>query len=403
MGMNEELKEAHRIKYQKLYPILTEKDWRLVLGSDAEAYGHGGVTLVSELSGASRPTIILGKKELNGEVELAALSKIRKSGGGRKRESEKQAGLEEELESMMEPITRGHPESILKWTCVSTRNLSEELTKRGYPVSYKIVGRLLNEMGYSLQANVKNFEASSEHPDRNAQFKYINSQAKKHIKDEQPVISVDTKKKELLGNFKNNGKEYREKKDPRQVNAHDFGTGRASPYGIYDEARNEGFVNVGASYDTSQFAVDSIKQWWTLIGRKKYPGSKRILITADSGGSNGYRIKLWKTSLQKLANETGLEITVCHFPPGTSKWNKIEHRLFSHISINWKGIPLIDIETIVQLISAVSTKTGLKVIARKEDKEYEKGIKVTDKELNEVNLWSHKFHGEWNYSIRPKL
>jgi hypothetical protein len=258
-------------------------------------------------------------------------------------------------------------------------------------------------MGYSLQGNAKNFEASSHHPDRNEQFNYINKQAKKYIKAGQPVISVDTKKKELLGNFKNNGKEYRKRKDPRQVNAHDFGTERASPYGVYDEVHNEGFVNVGTSSDTSQFAADSIKQWWNLNGKKKYPDSKKLLITADSGGSNGYRIKLWKTSLQKLADKTRLEITVCHFPPGTSKWNKIEHRLFSHISLNWKGIPLIDIETIIQLIGSVSTKTGLKVRARKENKEYTKGIKVSDKELEEINLIKHKFHGEWNYTIKPKL
>jgi len=401
--MEEKQKEAHRLKYEKLYPLLSEKDWRLILGGDAEVLGHGGVTIVSELSGASRPTIILGKKELNGEVEVAATSMVRRAGGGRKKESEKQVGLIEELESLMEPVTKGHPESILKWTCVSTRNLAKELAKRGFPVGYKIVGRLLTDLGYSLQSNAKSFEASSHHPDRNDQFKYINSQAKKYIKDYQPVISVDTKKKELLGNFKNNGKEYRENKDPRQVNAHDFGTKRASPYGIYDEVHNEGFVNVGTSCDTSQFAVDSIKHWWTLIGKKKYPEAKKILITADGGGSNGYRVRLWKTSLQKLADKTGLEITVCHFPPGTSKWNKIEHRLFSYISLNWKGIPLVDVETVVQLIGATTTKSGLKVKARKETKEYESGIKVSAKEIEELNLNRHKFHGEWNYTISPNL
>lgn len=399
--MDDKLKATYRIKYEKLYPLLSEKDWRIVLGADAEAFGHGGVSLVSELSGVSRPTISSGKKELNGEIEMVEPSQIRKPGGGRKKEVEKQAGLKEELELMMEPVTRGHPESVLRWTCISTRNLAKELTKRGYPVSYKIVGRLLNEMGYSLQANAKNFEASSHHPDRNDQFDYINKQAKKHIKSGQPVISVDTKKKELLGSFKNSGKEYRKQKDPRQVNAHDFGTERASPYGIYDEVHNQGFVNVGTSSDTSQFAVDSIKQWWNLIGKKKYPDSRKLLITADGGGSNGYRVKLWKTSLQRMADKIGLEITVCHFPPGTSKWNKIEHRLFSHISINWKGIPLMDIETIINLIGSVSTKTGLKVKARKETKKYTKGIKVSNKELEEVNLFKHKFHGEWNYTIKP--
>lgn len=401
--MDEELKSAYRIKYEKLYSLLSEKDWRIVLGSDAEVFGHGGVTLIAELSGASRPTIVAGKKELNGESEVAEISQVRKAGGGRKKEVDKQAGLKEGLEAMMEPVTRGHPESVLKWTCISTRNLAVELGKKGYSVSYKIVGRLLNEMGYSLQGNVKSYEASSNHPDRNDQFKYIDKQARKFIKEEQPVISVDTKKKELLGNYKNNGAEYRKEKDPRKVNTHDFGNKKAAPYGIYDQAYNEGFVNVGTSYDTSQFAVDSIRHWWNLIGKKKYESAKSLLITADSGGSNGYRVRLWKTSLQKLADKTGLEITVCHFPPGTSKWNKIEHRLFSHISLNWKGIPLVDIETIIKLIGAVSTDKGLKVRGRKETKEYEKGIKVTKKELDEVNLFPHKFHGEWNYTIRPKL
>ena len=302
----------------------------------------------------------------------------------------------------MEPVTRGHPESILKWTCLSTRNLAKELEKKGFPIGYKIVGRLLNELGYSLQSNAKSFEASSQHPDRNEQFMYINKQASDFVKRGDPVISVDTKKKELLGEFKNNGKEYRPKKNPRKVNAHDFGTEKAAPYGIYDELHNEGFVNVGTSCDTSEFAVDSIKHWWNQVGKKRYPDAKSLLITADGGGSNGYRVRLWKTSLQALANKTGLEITVCHFPPGTSKWNKIEHKLFSYISLNWKGIPLVDIETVVKLIGAVSTKSGLKVKARKEKKEYKKGIKVTDEELRQVELNKHQFHGEWNYTIKPK-
>ncbi|MGH2612745.1 MAG: ISAzo13 family transposase, partial [Rhabdochlamydiaceae bacterium] len=399
--MNDDLKEAYRAKYEKLYPLLSEKDWRIVLGGDAEALGYGGISLVSELAGVSRPTIILGRKELNGEIETAESLQVRKPGGGRKKETEKQSGLKEELESMMEPVTRGHPESILKWTCISTRNLSKELKKRGYPVGYKIVGRLLNEMGYSLQSNAKSYEASAQHPDRNAQFAYINKKAQKYIKTGEPVISVDTKKKEKLGNFKNNGKEYRKKEDARRVNAHDFGIDKAAPYGIYDEVHNEGFVNVGTSADTSEFAVDSIRHWWNLIGKKRYPDSNKLLITADGGGSNGYRVKLWKTSLQKFANKSGLEITVCHFPPGTSKWNKIEHRLFSYISLNWKGTPLIDIETMIKLIGAVSTGTGLKVKARKETKQYKKGIKIEDEDLKEVNLSKHKFHGEWNYTIKP--
>lgn len=401
--MEATLEKIHQKRYKKILPLLSEKVQRMMLGSDAEVFGYGGVTLVSRLSGVTRPTIILGKKELNKKVKTTDISKVRKKGGGRKTEIEKQSGLKEALTLLMEPITRGHPESVLMWTCVSTRNLALALKEKGFTVSYKIVGRLLSSMGYSLQANVKGFEASSQHPDRNEQFRYINKIAMKYIKTKQPVISVDTKKKELIGNYKNSGKEYRKKKNARQVNGHDFGTERASPYGIYDILNNEGFVNVGTSYDTSQFAVDSISQWWSLLGKKKYSAAKKILITADGGGSNGSRVKLWKTSLQKFANESMLEITVCHFPPGTSKWNKIEHKLFSQISCNWKGIPLVDIETIVQLIGATSTKQGLKVTAKKEDKAYEKGIKISDEEMKNIKMKKHKFHGEWNYTIKPIL
>ena len=401
--MDSALKDAYKKRYKKILPLLSEKDQRIILGSDAELLGYGGVSKVSALSKVSRPTINLGKKELNKKVEVASPLKIRKEGGGRKKETEKQVGLVETLTSMMEPITRGHPESVLMWTCVSTRNLSAALQKKGYTVSYKIVGRLLAEMGYSLQSNVKSFEATSQHPDRNEQFYYINNESEKYIKSKQPVISVDTKKKELMGNYKNNGQEYRKSKDSRIVNAHDFGTERASPYGIYDIAKNEGFVNVGTSYDTSQFAVDSISQWWNIAGKEKYPKAKKILIMADGGGSNGYRVRLWKTCLQKFSNESKLEITVCHFPPGTSKWNKIEHKLFSQISLNWKGIPLLDVETIVQLIGAVKTKSGLKVIAKQEKKEYQSGIKVSDEEMEQLKLKKHKFHREWNYTIKPNL
>lgn len=395
--------EAHRKRYKKILPLLSEKDQRIILASDVEVLGYGGVSLVSSLSGVSRPTITLGKKELNNEIAVAEGSKIRRAGGGRKKETEKQVGLESALTLMMEPITRGHPESVLIWTCVSTRNLSKALEEKGYKVSYKIVGRLLAKMGYSLQSNVKGFEASSQHPDRNEQFGHINKTVAKYIELNQPVISVDTKKKELLGNYKNIGKEYRIKKDGRKVNGHDFGKEKASPYGIYDQAKNEGFVNVGLSYDTSQFAVDSIGQWWTLMGKEKYPEATRLLITADGGGSNGSRVRLWKTSLQRFANELNMEITVCHFPPGTSKWNKIEHRLFSQISCNWKGIPLVDIETIIQLIGATTTKEGLRVMAKKEEKKYKKGIKISDNEMRKLNMEKHEFHGEWNYTIKPQL
>ncbi len=401
--MDSALKEAYKKRYQKILPLLSEKEQRIILGSDAELLGYGGVSKIAALSKVSRPTINLGKKELNKEVEVSSLVKVRKEGGGRKKETEKQVGLVKTLTSMMEPITRGHPESVLMWTCVSTRNLSAALKKKGYTVSYKIVGRLLAEMGYSLQSNVKSFEATAQHPDRNEQFYYINTKSEKYIKSKQPVISVDTKKKELLGNYKNKGQEYRKSKDARVVNAHDFGSKRASPYGIYDIAKNEGFVNVGTSYDTSQFAVDSISKWWNIAGKEKYPKAKKILIMADGGGSNGYRVRLWKTSLQKFANESKLEIAVSHFPPGTSKWNKIEHRLFSQISLNWKGIPLLDVETIVQLIGAVKTKEGLRVMAKKEKKKYQSGIKVSDTEMKQLKFKKDKFHGEWNYTIKPNL
>jgi hypothetical protein len=401
--METNLQIKHRRRYEKILPLFSEKEKRIILGSDAEVLGYGGVTLVSRLSGVTRPTIILGKKELNKEVEVSDISKVRKKGGGRKKEIDKQNGLKEALTLLMEPITRGHPESVLMWTCVSTRNLSLALKEKGYTVSYKIVGRLLSEMGYSLQANVKGFEASSQHPDRNEQFHYINKTATEYIEAKQPVISVDTKKKELIGNYKNTGKEYRKKKNAREVNGHDFGTLRASPYGVYDISKNEGFVNVGTSCDTGQFAVDSIAKWWLFLGKEKYPKANKILITADGGGSNGSRAKLWKTSLQEFANESKLEITVCHFPPGTSKWNKIEHKLFSHISCNWKGIPLVDIETIVQLIGATQTKQGLKVMAQKEDKIYEKGIKISDEEMEKLEIKKHIFHGEWNYTIKQLL
>jgi hypothetical protein len=297
------LKEAHRKRYQKILPLLSEKDQRLILGSDAEVLGYGGVSLVSELSGVSRPTINLGKKEIDGTgTSKPSSTSIRKKGGGRKKETSKQVGLEKELNLMIEPITRGHPESVLMWTCVSTRNLAAALKKKGYTVSYKIVGRLLESMGYNLQSNKKGFEASAQHPDRNEQFHYINNTATAYIKLNEPVISVDTKKKELLGNYKNNGKEYRKKKDARIVNGHDFGVERASPYGVYDVAKDEGFVNVGTSYDTSQFAVDSINKWWELIGKEQYSSATKLLITADGGGSNGSRVKLWKTSLQEFAD-----------------------------------------------------------------------------------------------------
>lgn len=402
--------EMLKKKISKVLSFLDERQQRLYLAAEAEDIGHGGVLLVAQASGVSRKTIIKGKKEIkalkigqkgsagNG---IATGSRIRKAGGGRKRLKEQNPELLKALNQMLEPVTRGHPESVLKWTCLSTRNLAGALKKKGYPVSHAKVADLLNEAGFSLQSNSKRIEGNN-HPDRNEQFMYINDKTERYLASGYPAISVDTKKKELIGNFKNSGKSYYPKGEPRAVQVHDFGDKKAAPYGIYDIANNAGFVNVGTSSDTSEFAVYSIKQWWRRMGIKQYPKANKLLITADGGGSNGYRNKLWKTELQKLANKTKLEITVCHFPPGTSKWNKIEHRLFAHITMNWKGIPLEDYETVVQLIGAVKTDSGLKVKATLDLNEYEKGKKITDDQLNEVNLKRHKFHPEWNYTIKPK-
>ena len=396
-------------KVTKVLSILNERQKRLYLAMEAEDIGHGGVLLLSKASNVSRKTIIKGKKELRDlsqkdtaelSEDLMLIDRIRKEGGGRKKVKENNPALMNVLELMLEPVTRGHPESVLKWTCLSTRTLAAALKKKGHIVSHTKVGELLKEAGFSLQSNSKRIEGN-DHPDRNEQFMYINNKTEKYIANSYPAISVDTKKKELIGNFKNGGKEYRPLNDPRAVNVHDFGTKRAAPYGVYDISNNEGFVNVGTSSDTSEFAVFSIKQWWLRMGKKQYADADKLLITADGGGSNGYRIKLWKTELQKLANEIKMEITVCHFPPGTSKWNKIEHRLFSHITMNWKGIPLGDYETVVQLIGAVKTKGGLKVKARLDLNEYEKGKVVTDNEIGKVTIKGHKFHPEWNYTIKP--
>ena len=396
-------------KVTKVLSILNERQKRLYLAMEAEDLGHGGVLLLSKASNVSHKTIIKGKKELRdlSQKDTAELSedimlvdRIRKEGGGRKKVKESNPALMNVLELMLEPVTRGHPESVLKWTCLSTRTLAAALKKKGHIVSHTKVGELLKEAGFSLQSNSKRIEGN-DHPDRNEQFMYINNKTEKYIANSYPAISVDTKKKELIGNFKNGGKEYRPLNDPRAVNVHDFGTKRAPPYGVYDISNNEGFVNVGTSSDTSEFAVFSIKQWWLRMGKKQYADADKLLITADGGGSNGYRIKLWKTELQKLANEIKMEITVCHFPPGTSKWNKMEHRLFSHITMNWKGIPLGDYETVVQLIGAVKTKGGLKVKARLDLNEYEKGKVVTNNEIGKVNIKGHKFHPEWNYTIKP--
>jgi len=397
-------------KFSKMLPILNERQKRLYLAIEAEQIGHGGVKQVAEASMISRKTIIKGKKELEGLETMEAVEaveadeneadRIRKPGGGRKNIKEKEPDLLQSLEMLLEPVTRGHPESVLKWTCLSTRTLAAALRKKGYEISHTKVGELLTEAGFSLQSNAKRLEGGN-HPDRNEQFMYINNKTERYLVNGYPAISVDTKKKELVGTYKNGGKEYRLKGSPRPVQVHDFGKQKAAPYGIYDIANNEGFVNVGVSSDTSEFAVYSIEQWWKRMGKKQYPEASKLLITADGGGSNSYRNKLWKTELQRMANKHKMEITVCHFPPGTSKWNKIEHRLFCHISMNWKGIPLEDYETIVQLIGAVKTKAGLKVKVRLDLNEYEKGKTISADEMDNVNIRHHKFHPDWNYTIKP--
>jgi len=397
--------EMIKQRYALISPFLDERQRRLYLAAEAKVIGYGGVSTVSRMTGVSRGAISAGYEEYDQakEKELSP-GRIRKEGGGRKRTVVTDVTLKMDLETLIEPVTRGDPESPLRWTCKSVRNLSDELNRMGHKTSHRMVAELLHEMDYSLQANRKTLEGES-HPDRNAQFEFINRKVKDLQIMEQPVISVDTKKKELVGDFKNAGKELRPKGHPEKVRVHDFKIpelGRVAPYGIYDMTHNIGWVNVGIDHDTSAFAVESVRRWWYSMGRDIYPDAKQLMVTADGGGSNGYRIKLWKLELQKLADETGLSIQVSHFPPGTSKWNKIEHRLFSFISQNWRGKPLISHEVIVKLIAATSNKTGLKVECQLDTNIYPKAIKVSDKEMADIHIQRDSFHGEWNYTISPK-
>jgi transposase len=392
--------EKLKDKLSKISPYLDERQRRIVYAAEAEQLGRGGKSLISRLTGMSRPTLNEGLRELSCPIsDRYEMSRIRKQGGGRKNVNKTQPELLSALESLVEPLSRGDPESPLRWTIKSTRTLSEALDAMGYKVCKSRVATLLSELGYSLQSNRKTIEGN-QHPDRNAQFEHINSKAQKYIENGQPVISVDTKKKENVGNYKNNGKEYRPEGSPREVNGHDFADKKAVPFGIYDLAEDKGFVNVGTNYDTSAFAVHSIEQWWYLYGKQHYPQAQELFITADGGGSNGYRRRLWKSELQRFANESGLEVNVCHFPPGTSKWNKVEHRLFSHISLNWRGIPLETHEIVVQLIAATKTKKGLTVQCQLDENQYKKGIVITDDEYKKINLIKDDFHGEWNYMIK---
>ena len=368
------------MRFEKLAPFLDERMRRLVAASENLAIGFGGTSQVSRQTGVSRRAIIRGIKELD-EAPSVQGGRVRRPGGGRKRTVDKDASLKTDLERLVDPVTRGDPESPLRWTCKSVRKLAEELNRLGHQTSHRMVAELLHELGYSLQANRKTLEGSS-HADRDQQFQHINQHVTEFLQQQQPVISVDTKKKELVGNFKNHGAELRPKGDPEPVRVHDFvipELGRAAPYGVYDLANNSGWVSVGVDHDTSAFAVETIRRWWYRMGQQSYPQATELLITADSGGSNGSRVRLWKVELQRLADETGLELRVCHLPPGTSKWNKIEHRLFSFISQNWRGKPLVSHQVIVDLIAATSTKTGLKVRAQIDSNLYPSGLKVSDK------------------------
>ena len=391
-----------RHKYLLLGEHLNELTRRLWCATEAVALGYGGIVVVAEATGLSRRTIERGMRQM-AEENTPPPSRIRCPGGGRKTAEKKQPGLLKALEALVEPLSRGDPESPLRWTCKSTRRIADELRKEGWTVSHYRVDTLLRGMDYSLQGNRKTLEGK-QNPDRNAQFEHINGQVSMAIRRRQPVISVDTKKKELIGNYANPGRKWRKPREADMVNGHDFpdpSVPRAFPYGVYDLVANNGFVNVGTHHDTAAFAVESIRAWWAALGGKLYPRAHRLWITADAGGSNGPRLRLWKWELQRLSNRLGFPITVMHFPPGTSKWNKVEHRLFSFISSNWRGEPLTSYETMVKLIRRTTTKTGLRVRCRLDMRKYPAGRKVSDEEMAAINITPHSFHGDWNYSIRP--
>ena len=405
-----DINESNFIKI--MTTILDERSQRIMLGAYANCLGHGGISALSRETGVSRTTITAGQKEASEilmspeKYAVTRDTRVRAIGAGRKTVVENNPTIKDELNQLLDGNTIGNPENPLCWTTKSLRNLQDALAEKGIKVSHPTIGTLLEEMGFSLQQNKKYVESGEAGPDRDAQFRFINEKAKKFMNLGFPVISVDTKKKELIGNYKNNGSEYRHKKSPIKVNDHDFPDkekGKASPYGIYDIGRNEGFVNVGLSADTGAFAVNSIRSWWLGMGNERYPEAAKLMITADGGGSNGRRNKLWKACLQEFSNETGLEIHVSHFPPGTSKWNKIEHRLFSQISKNWRGRPLETLEIIVSLIGSTTTKNGLSVQCVVDHNEYPRGLKIDDAEMAALNLTADEWHGEWNYVIAPQM
>ena len=393
-------------KYKSLEPEMDERMQRQWAASEAREVGWGGITAVAQATGISRTTITAGLRELMlpEEERMQEAGRIRRPGGGRKPVTEIDPGILAALEALIQPTTRGDPESPLRWTCKSTENLAKELSRQNHPVRARTVARLLREVGYSLQGNRKTREGSS-HPDRNAQFEFINASVQRFIKRGQPAVSVDAKKKEKVGDFKNSGQEWYPEGEPEDVRVYDFlikSLGKATPYGVYDLLQNQGWVSVGIDHDTAQFAVNSIRRWWNEMGEQRFPHARELLITADGGGSNSSRSRLWKVSLQDLANELGIRLFVCHFPPGTSKWNKIEHRLFSFITKNWRARPLVNLEVIVNLIANTTTRAGLIVKAALDTNRYPDKIKVTDEQLGRVRLKPNEFHGEWNYTLLPQ-
>lgn len=399
MKREEEIKR----RYERIAGELDERTRRLFAANEAMAIGWGGISAVSRATGLARQVISAGIKQLQ-QGERAGEGRIRRMGGGRKSTLSKDPHLREDLERLVEPVTRGDPESPLRWTSKSVRKLAKELQRMGHQVSHELVSELLHALGYSLQANRKTREGGT-HPDRDAQFEHLNAQAEAFLAAGEPVVSVDAKKKELVGDFKNAGREWRPQGEPEQVRVYDFPIpelGRATPYGVYDLGRNTGWVNVGIDHNTAAFAVESIRRWWKEVGRQQYPQAKRLLISADGGGSNGSRVRLWKWEVQQLADETGLSITVCHLPPGTSKWNKIEHRLFAWISQNWRGKPLTNYAVILKLIAATTTEAGLTVQGQLDTNRYPAGRKISEEQMATLSIRPDSFHGEWNYTILPR-